>query len=33
MKSSTLRFSVVVPCFNEASYIEKTLKSTKAIMK
>jgi len=29
MKSSTLRFSVVVPCFNEASYIEKTLKSLK----
>ena len=29
MKSSKVRFSIVVPCFNEARYIEKTLKSLK----
>ena len=29
MKSSKIRFSIVVPCYNEAKYIEKTLKSLK----
>ena len=29
MKNNSVRFSVVVPCFNEANYIDKTLKSLK----